>query len=65
MNSFEFLSDEFLSQVMETAKGITVAGHKQVLEDGPEMDDPESDKEERGLRGCILRTCLTRRGGRS
>jgi hypothetical protein len=33
---------------METAKVVAVSGHKQVLEDGPEISTPESEQEEHG-----------------
>jgi hypothetical protein len=33
---------------MEEAKSIVVDGYTQVLEDGPEEDMPDSDKEEHG-----------------
>jgi hypothetical protein len=39
----QFMSREFLSQGMETAKVIAVSGHKQVLEDDPEISTPESN----------------------
>jgi hypothetical protein len=42
------MSGETLSQGMEVAKVIAVAGHKQVLEDGPEVDTPGREREEHG-----------------
>jgi hypothetical protein len=60
----QFMSREFLRQGMETAKVIAVAGHKQVLEDGPEISTPESKQEEHGdvLEGMYTSDMLDEKG---
>jgi hypothetical protein len=49
---------------METVKVIAAAGHKQVLEDGLEIDTSESDKEEHGdvLEGMYTPDMLDEKG---
>jgi hypothetical protein len=42
------MSPEFLRHGMEMAKVVAVAGHRQVLEDGPEISTPESEQDEHG-----------------
>jgi hypothetical protein len=59
----QHMTRETLSQGMELAKIIAVAGHKQVLEDGPDVDDPEGQKRNTATSflGRTPRTCSTRR----
>jgi hypothetical protein len=69
-NSFNYprllqhMSYETLSQGMEVAKVIAVAGHKHMLEDGPEVDTSESEKEEHGceLSGMYTSNMLDENG---
>jgi hypothetical protein len=59
----QFMAAEFLRQGMETAKIVAVAGHAQVLEDGPEMGTPETEQEEHGdvLEGIYTPDMLDKR----
>jgi hypothetical protein len=44
----QFMSPEFLRQGTETAKVVALSGHKQELEDGPDISTPEREQEEHG-----------------
>lgn len=60
----QYMSSQSLAQEMETAQVIAVAGHKQVLEDAPEIYTPESEQEEHGdvLEGIYTPDMLDEKG---